>query len=83
MTMTRPLRLMTLHFSQMGFTEGLTFIVLGLLYPFLYDPAACPRTLHALFETVGYAATSQVIRCKLDRNLIPRQNANEIHADLT
>jgi hypothetical protein len=26
MTMTRPLRLMILHFSQMGFTEGLTFM---------------------------------------------------------
>ena len=25
--MTLPLRLMTLHFSHMGFTEGLTFIV--------------------------------------------------------
>jgi hypothetical protein len=24
--MTLPLRLMTLHFSQMGFTDGLTFI---------------------------------------------------------
>ena len=26
MTMTLPLRLMILHFSHMGFTEGLTFI---------------------------------------------------------
>jgi len=26
MTITRPLRLMILHFSQIGFTEGLTFI---------------------------------------------------------
>jgi hypothetical protein len=24
--MTLPLRLMTLHFSQIGFTDGLTFI---------------------------------------------------------
>ena len=29
MTMTRPLRRMTLHFSHMGFTDGLTFIVLN------------------------------------------------------
>ena len=28
MIITRPLRLITLHFSQMGFTEGLTFMVL-------------------------------------------------------
>ena len=27
MIMTRPLRLMILHFSHIGFTEGLTFIV--------------------------------------------------------
>jgi hypothetical protein len=26
MTMTLPLRLMTLHFSQIGLTEGLTFM---------------------------------------------------------
>ena len=30
-TMTLPLRLMTLHFSHMGFTDGLTFIVIYLL----------------------------------------------------
>ena len=79
MTMTRPLRLMTLHFSQIGFTEGFTFIVLFLLFlsctPF---PNAS-----ALFETIGYAATGQVVRCKLNRDLISRQDANEIHADLT
>ena len=29
---TRPLRLMTLHFSQMGFTEGFTFMMLTSFY---------------------------------------------------
>lgn len=28
MTITLPLRLMILHFSQIGFTDGLTFMVL-------------------------------------------------------
>jgi len=32
MTMTRPLRLMTLHFSQIRFTDGLTFIKVCLLF---------------------------------------------------
>jgi len=75
MTMTRPLRLMTLHFSQIGFTEGFTFIVLFLLF------LSC--TPLPLFETIGYTATGQVVRCKLNRDLISRQDANEIHADLT
>ena len=30
MTMTRPLRLITLHFSQIFFTEGLTFMLVTL-----------------------------------------------------
>jgi hypothetical protein len=30
MTITLPLRRMTLHFSQIGFTEGLTFMFVSL-----------------------------------------------------
>ena len=37
MTMTRPLRLMILHFSQMGLTEGLTFMMLP---PYLFGDCA-------------------------------------------
>ena len=32
MTITLPLRLMILHFSHMGLTDGLTFILFNLLY---------------------------------------------------
>jgi hypothetical protein len=41
-TMTLPRRLMILHFSQMGFTELLTFIPLfsfQILMPFILYPA--------------------------------------------
>ncbi len=82
MTITRPLRLITLHFSQIGFTEGLTFIS-SLLFPFLYARAAVHHiSVSVLFETISYTATSQVVRCKLNRDLVARQDANEIHADL-
>lgn len=85
MTMTRPLRLITLHFSQIGFTEGFTFISSFLLY--LSGTSRFSRTLHQRFtrsfETIGYTATGQVVRGKLNRDLIARQDANEIHADLT
>jgi hypothetical protein len=32
MTMTRPLRLMILHFSQIGLTDALTFMVFSLSF---------------------------------------------------
>jgi hypothetical protein len=35
-TITRPLRLMTLHFSQIGFTDALTFIAAS--FPLLRHP---------------------------------------------
>ena len=38
--MTLPLRLMTLHFSHMGLTLGLTFIVVNLLLASPGDAAA-------------------------------------------
>jgi hypothetical protein len=50
MTMTRPLRLITLHFSQMGFTEGLTFI----LFTFPYSFAIGVRCGAAPSDAKGY-----------------------------
>ena len=68
-TMTRPLRLMILHFSQMGFTEGLTFICVS--SRFLVLRAPCD------------AAARQVIGGQLNCHLVARQDANVIHAQLT
>ena len=36
---TRPLRRITLHFSHMGFTDGLTFILINLLLTTPGNPA--------------------------------------------
>ena len=35
-----------------------------------------------LFESVGYTATGQVIRRELNRDLVPWQDTDEVHADL-
>jgi hypothetical protein len=40
MTMTLPLRLMTLHFSQIGLTDGLTFMGVSSLFKTVRDPTA-------------------------------------------
>jgi len=48
-TITLPLRLMTLHFSQIGFTDDLTFIFLFFLLP-LYN-FFIPRAKFVLRQT--------------------------------
>ena len=50
MTITIPLRFITLHFSQIGFTDGLTFMMIQSSF-MLWLPKLFP-----LFETVGYAS---------------------------
>jgi hypothetical protein len=68
--MTRPLRLMILHFSHMGFTDGLTFMVL-------------PPYFAALLRAPGNSSAGQVIGRHLDRYLIAGKDADEIHAQLS
>jgi hypothetical protein len=41
MTITRPLRLMTLHFSQIGFTDALTFMFVPLFVSLLLLSTPC------------------------------------------
>ena len=76
MTMTRPLRLMILHFSQIRLTDGLTFIALCLLLRCL------PEKRLRLLETIGDAAARQVVRRKLNRDLVPGKDADKIHSNL-
>lgn len=66
MTITLPLRRMTLHFSQIGFTDGLTFIVFILLRGILPKVrlAIRPWTLPLLFAE-GDAHRTYPIPCYL------------------
>jgi hypothetical protein len=64
--MTLPLRLIILHFSQIGLTDGLTFMRIP------------PLRLSSALAAPGDPTTRQIIGRKLDSNFIPRINANEI-----
>ena len=77
MTITRPLRFIILHFSQMRFTDGRTFIAIT---PFSNIPKIF--LISRLFESVSNAASRKIVRRKLDRNLIARQYTDKIHANL-
>ena len=71
MTMMRPLRLMILHFSQIGLTDGLTFI--------------CPFLLEFVFSTLaapGNASPGEIIGRNFDFDFIARIDADEVHTDL-
>lgn len=74
MTMMRPLRLMILHFSQMGLTEGLTFM--------LKLPPLVPLFL-SLLGAPSDAPLGQVIRRHLQSDLISWQDTDEVHPQLT
>ena len=72
MTMMRPLRLMILHFSQIGLTDGLTFICQFLL-EFVFSTLAAP----------GDTTPGQIIGRNFDLDLIARIDTDEVHTDLT
>ena len=72
MTMIRPLRLMILHFSQIGLTDGLTFICQFLL-EFVFSTLAAP----------GDTTPGQIIGRNFDLDLIARIDSDEVHADLS
>ena len=76
MTITRPLRLIILHFSQMRFTDGRTFIAIT---PFGNTSLILPDD--ALFKSICYASSCKIIRRQLNRDLVTRQYTNKIHAN--
>src|SRR6478736_5664706 len=69
-TRTTPLRWMILHLSQIFFTDARTFIT---------QPSAVGSQPSAqLFVPLNDSSTIQVVRRKLHRDLVSRQNTNEI-----
>ncbi|ANR70703.1 hypothetical protein AXF19_06725 [Selenomonas sp. oral taxon 126] len=93
MTMTRPLRLMILHFSQIFLTDGLTFTALAsfrlltfkVQVDLFYSSTENPVWLvfSGLFEAICNTSTSQIVRGEFDGYLVARQNTDEVHAYLS
>ena len=71
-TMTLPLRLMTLHFSHMGLTLGLTFIVVNLLLASPGDAAARQIVRRHLNRNLVTGEDSDKVHPELAGNM--RQN---------
>ena len=69
MTITVPWRLMTLQLSQRALTEALTFNGSSIVF--------FVRVL--LLESVGDAATGEVVRRQFDADPVTRQDADEVH----
>ena len=65
---------MTLHFSQMGFTEGFTFIMINLL--------CGGAAAHELLRTPGNARLRQIVRRHFHRNFVSGQNADKVGPQL-
>ena len=80
MTITRPLRRITLHFSHMGFTDGLTFIVLNHSFQRFVSNSFARGSLLA---APGDPAAGQVIGRHLHGDLIAGQNPDEIHSEFS
>ena len=66
---------MTLHFTQIFFTDARTFIVTALLCASIPCAASKP-----LFVPVHNSPAIQIIRAKLHRHAIARQDADEVLA---
>ena len=74
MTRTTPRRCTILHLSQIFFTDALTFMIAS---SFFFLLRANPRVL---FVAVNDASAGEIVRRKLHRDLVPRQDADEILA---
>ena len=71
---------MTLHFSHMGFTDGLTFIVLNHSFQRFQVISFAG---HSLLAAPGDPAAGQIVRGHLHRDLVAGQNPDEIHSEFS
>jgi hypothetical protein len=86
-TRTLPRRRMILHFSQIFFTEGLTFIFVwrfapGCAPPLKWGPNPWAPFTFSLIP-IRYSPVRQVVGRQLNEDAISRQYPDEVHADLT
>jgi hypothetical protein len=72
MTRTTPLRRTILQFSQIRFTELLTFIII--------KPPFAGRPFIAVSVSQDYTSPVKVIRRHLNGNGVARQNADKMHS---
>jgi hypothetical protein len=84
-TRTTPLRWMTLHLSQIFFTDALTFISFSYsakrsFAPLRMTPQGSDALQTASFITVHNSSAIQVVRRKLNRHFVSRKDADEILA---
>ena len=63
---------MILHFSHMGFTDGLTFMLFNL-----------HMRIESLLASPCDSASGQIIRGHLNRHLVTGQDLNKVHPELT
>jgi len=79
MTITLLFLLIILHFSHIGLTDGLTFIIKSLTFnrAIFYNR---PYNKSNLFRSPGYPAFVQVVNRNFDRDFVSRQNPNIIHS---
>src|SRR5580698_3075793 len=69
-TRTLPWRRMILHFSQIFFTEGLTFTL------------TCPFSRQSLVS-ISYSAVGQIVGRQLHEHAVSGKDTNEVHPDFS
>jgi hypothetical protein len=72
MTITTPWRRMTLHFSQIVFTEGRTFI----------SVSVCSKDAVSLLVSPDDPTPGEVVRSDLHLHAVAREDADAVHAQL-